>query len=207
VRVPSHFSARRLPRQQRGERRVAELLDAAAAIIAETGYDAATMSAIALRAHASIGSLYQFFPNKAAITQALRIRYSRQFDELCIPLSQEARTVNLECLVQHLIITTVSFIDGHPAFLALMGAPASTRAPAAIRRVIRDRFTEMFLSRKPRMSPAKAGQLASVTLKILKGMNELYAEANPRNKRQCILEFKAVLLSYLNLRIGGIQHQ
>jgi len=96
VRVPSHFSARRLPRQQRGERRVAELLDAAAAIIAETGYDAATMSAIALRAHASIGSLYQFFPNKAAITQALRIRYSRQFDELCIPLSQEARTVNLE---------------------------------------------------------------------------------------------------------------
>lgn len=165
------------------------------------------MSAIAERARASIGSLYQFFPNKPAIAQALRIHYSRKFDDLCIPLSREARTVNLEDLVRHLIRTTVSFIDGHPAFLALMDAPASTRTPAAIRRVIRDRFTEMFLLRKPRMSRAKAGQLAVVTLKILKGMNELYAEAQPQHKRHCIQEFQAVLLSYLNSRIGGIHEQ
>lgn len=204
VSMPSHFTARRIPRQERGERRVAGLLDAAAAVIAETGYEAATMCAIAGRAQASIGSLYQFFPNKQSITRALRIRYSRQFDELCRPLSRDARTVNLEDLVQHLIGLTISFIDGHPAFLALMDAPASTRAPAAIRRVIRDRFAEIFLSRKPRMSRAKAVQLAAVTLKILKGMNELYAEAHPQGKRQCIQEFKAVLLSYLNLRLGGI---
>ena len=201
VRVASHLTARRIPRQERGERRVAELLDAAAAVIAETGYEAATMCAIAERARASIGSLYQFFPNKESITQALRIHYSRQFDELCIPLSEEARTVNLEHLVRHLISLTVSFIDGHPAFLALMDAPSSTRTPAAIKRVIRDRFTKMFRARKPRMSPEKAGQLANVTLKILKGMNELYAE-NPQRKRQCIQEYQAVLLSYLNSRLG-----
>jgi AcrR family transcriptional regulator len=197
--------ARRIPQQERGERRVAELLDAAAAVIAETGYEAATMCAIAERAHASIGSLYQFFPNKESITQAVRIHYSRTFDELCIPLMRQARTMNLEALVGHLTGLTTSFIDGHPAFLALMGAPASTRAPAAIRRVIRDRFTEMLLLRKPRMSRAKAAQLAAVTLKILKGMNELYAESPPREKRQCIQEFKIVLLAYLNSRLGSIE--
>jgi AcrR family transcriptional regulator len=205
MRMASHLTARRIPRQERGERRVAELLDAAAWVIAETGYEAATMSAIATRAHASIGSLYQFFPNKEVITQALRIHYSRTFDELCVPLSRQSRTMNLEDLVRHLIGLTVSFIDSHPAFLALMDAPASTRTPAAIRRVIRDRFTEMLLLKKPRMSRAKAGQLASVILKILKGMNELYAESPPREKPHCIQEFKIVLLSYLKSRLGNIE--
>jgi hypothetical protein len=88
-----------------------------------------------------------------------------------------------------------------------MDAPATTRTPAAIRQVIRDRFAEMFLARKPRMSRAKAGQIAAVTLKILKGMNELYAEAHPSRKRQCIQEFQAVLLAYLNLRLEGTHVQ
>lgn len=186
---------------------MAELLDAAAAVIAKAGYEAATMSAIAGKAKASIGSLYQFFPNKESITQALRTRYSRQFDELCAPLSVQAQTVNLEDLVRHLIGITVSFIDGHPAFLALMDAPATTRTPAAIRQVVRDRFAEMFLARKPRMSRAKAGHMAAVTLKILKGMNELYAEAHPSRKRHCIQEFQAVLVAYLNLRLEGTHIQ
>lgn len=202
--MSSHFSARRIPRQQRGERRVAELLDAAAFVIAETGYEAATMSGIAERAGASIGSLYQFFPNKESVAQALRIRYSRQFDALCGSLFREARTVNLDGLVRHLITMMISFADGHPAFLALMDAPASTRTPAAIRRAIRGRFAQMFLARRPRMSRMKADQLAAVTLKLLKGMNELYAESAPRVKRQCIQEFNAVLVSYLNSRIGSV---
>ena len=47
--------APKVPRQERGERRVAELLEAAEAVIAESGYEAATMSAIAERAGAAIG--------------------------------------------------------------------------------------------------------------------------------------------------------
>ena len=55
---------------------MAGLLEAAEAVIAEIGYEAATMSAIAERAGAAIGSLYQFFPSKACITQALRTEYA-----------------------------------------------------------------------------------------------------------------------------------
>ena len=51
-------------RQARGERRIAQLLDAAADVIGDVGLADATTNAIAQRAGASPGSLYQFFMNK-----------------------------------------------------------------------------------------------------------------------------------------------
>ena len=71
-RSPLNQRPRRIPRQPRGRRRVSQLLDAAAAVISSVGYDAATMTAIAAKAGAPIGSLYQFFPNKEAITHSGR---------------------------------------------------------------------------------------------------------------------------------------
>jgi len=50
---------RRAPQQPRGELRLAQLLQAAASLLSEVGYDAATMTGIASRAQASIGTLYQ----------------------------------------------------------------------------------------------------------------------------------------------------
>ena len=52
------------PKRARGVQRVAELLDAGAALFADNGYETTTMTQIAKRAGASIGSLYQFFPSK-----------------------------------------------------------------------------------------------------------------------------------------------
>src|ERR1700751_860312 len=59
------------PQREVGRRRVAELIEAAAAVIQERGFEAATMAEIAARAEAKIGSLYRFFPNKDAIADAL----------------------------------------------------------------------------------------------------------------------------------------
>ena len=65
----------RAPKRARGKQRVADLLQAAAAVFAEKGYEAATMTEIALRAGASIGSLYQFFPVKEALADTLVQNY------------------------------------------------------------------------------------------------------------------------------------
>ena len=62
------------PQRDVGRQRVAELLQAAAAVIQERGFDAATMAEIAARADAKIGSLYRFFPNKEAVAEALARR-------------------------------------------------------------------------------------------------------------------------------------
>jgi AcrR family transcriptional regulator len=64
------------PQRDVGRQRVAELLQAAAAVIQERGFEAATMVEIAERADANIGSLYRFFPNKDAVAEALIRQYS-----------------------------------------------------------------------------------------------------------------------------------
>jgi len=202
MRMSSYSTVKRkIPRQVRGERRVAKLLGAAEAIIADVGYEAATMSAIAERANASIGSLYQFFPNKACITQALRTEYAKQFDAIYASLARHARKLSQEALVAHLIELTVHFVDTHPALPALLDAPHSTRTPAAMRRILRERFSGFLLAQHPRMAKGKALTLATVTLHIIKALNQLYVELPPPQRPAFVREFKAVLFSYWTARL------
>ena len=65
-------------RTLRGERRVASLLDAAGHVFGELGYHAANTNAIAAEAKVSPATLYQFFPNKEAIADALETRYAME---------------------------------------------------------------------------------------------------------------------------------
>jgi AcrR family transcriptional regulator len=69
-------AARREPTQQRSRERVERMLLAASALIEEKGSDAMRMGEIAERAGVPIGSLYQFFPDKAAIIRTLAERYN-----------------------------------------------------------------------------------------------------------------------------------
>src|ERR1700743_2654516 len=71
----TELGAVRAPKRERGKQRVSELLVAAAAVFAEKGYEAATMTEIAARAAAPIGSLYQFFPSKEALADTLVQNY------------------------------------------------------------------------------------------------------------------------------------
>ncbi|MEM7762282.1 MAG: TetR/AcrR family transcriptional regulator [Cyanobacteria bacterium P01_A01_bin.40] len=66
---------RRQPQQKRGQARVEQILDAAAIVFNEVGFEAATTHAIAVAANTAVGSLYQFFPDKQAIFNALELRH------------------------------------------------------------------------------------------------------------------------------------
>ncbi|MEV8603839.1 TetR/AcrR family transcriptional regulator [Streptomyces griseoviridis] len=66
---------RRTPRQVRAELTRERVLTAAAHVFAEYGYAAGTTNRIAERARVSIGSLYQYFPNKDAILAELLVRH------------------------------------------------------------------------------------------------------------------------------------
>ena len=65
---------RRVPVQGRSVARVQRMLDACAALVDEVGYDGLTTTLLADRAGVAIGSVYQFFPDKRAIVQALTLR-------------------------------------------------------------------------------------------------------------------------------------
>ncbi len=67
VPMATKATKRRVPSQARSQRRFDAIVDAAARSFAEVGFDAATMEGIAATAETSIGSVYQFFPNKRAL--------------------------------------------------------------------------------------------------------------------------------------------
>jgi len=67
VAVDQRLRPRKRPQQSRSHETRQRILDAAARIFAEHGYSAGTTNRIAAAAGMSIGSLYQYFPNKDAI--------------------------------------------------------------------------------------------------------------------------------------------
>jgi AcrR family transcriptional regulator len=192
---------RRTPQQERGERRVAELLEAAASVMAERGYDAATMTEIAERANSSIGALYQYFPNKEAVVQALRKKYVEEVEERWVPLVAQASRMSLKQLVDRLFDMIIDYIEKRPAYLPLQGAAGSYRRDAASRNRLREHFAALFRERRPEMSKEAAFRVANVTVQVLKGMNPLYVEAKGAEREEIVREFKSLLMGYLSSRL------
>lgn len=107
----------RAPQQERGQRRVEQILDAAEHIFVEQGVGDATMQMIADRAAASVGSLYHFFPNKEAIVEALGARYAdavRDTNVRAMPLAM-AHLPATE-LFERILGAQVEFLERTPAF-------------------------------------------------------------------------------------------
>src|SRR4051812_17203744 len=66
------------------------VLDAAEGLLATEGVEALTTTRIAGEANAAVGSLYQYFPDKTAIVDALAARYLEEFEGLMDELAERA---------------------------------------------------------------------------------------------------------------------
>ena len=76
------ISPRKQPQQARSTELVAAILDAAGQVLAKEGAQRFTTARVAEKAGVSVGSLYQYFPNKAAILFRLQSDEWRQTAEL-----------------------------------------------------------------------------------------------------------------------------
>lgn len=72
------LAPRKAPRQSRSHDTVGVLLDAAARVLARRGYARTTTNHVAETAGVSVGSLYQYFPNKDALIAALHQRHAER---------------------------------------------------------------------------------------------------------------------------------
>ena len=192
---------RRVPQQDRGERRVAEVLEAAAAVIAEVGYEAATMTEMAERAGASIGALYQYFPNKEAIARALRRQYGDEMEARWTPMLAKGAKLSVKELVDGIFDLMVEFMETRPAYIPLMNAPKGYKRDPAARHRLRGHFADLFREKRPEMCEETALRVANVAVQVVKAMNPIYAEAKAAEREEIAREFKLVLGSYLSLRL------
>ena len=81
-------SVRKSPSQQRSKQMVEKIMAAAKMLLIEQGLENLTTSKVASYAQISVGSLYQYFPNKLAILQSL---YMAWLDEVIVELEEMAR--------------------------------------------------------------------------------------------------------------------
>jgi AcrR family transcriptional regulator len=175
---------------------VASFLRSAAIVFAEMGYDLATMNAIAERAHSCIGSLYQFFPNKSAVAEAVRGLYINEIEESWVALARQASALGPEQLASRLVSLQLEIVKSRPALLALLDVPPTPRTTTR-RELIRARIIDVLIAHKPRMSKSTASRIASVVQQVSRGLLALYAKADGDQKVAIVEEFRAVLSGYL----------
>jgi AcrR family transcriptional regulator len=190
----SSLMPRRIPQQKRGQRRVDGFLRAAASVITEMGYERATMSAIAKRSRSSIGSLYQFFPNKRSVAEALRNQYVGKIEQAWITLGRQAAGMRAEDLTGRLVELQIQIITNHPVLLALLDVPSVSHAR---RERIRARIAGVLISHKARMPRPTALRIASIVQQVSRGLFSLYAQVGSDEKLAILEEFKSVLTGYL----------
>ena len=196
-------AAPRTPRRRlaRGERRIALLLDVAAQVFAEVGFEAATTNAIAARAGVSPGSLYQFFPNKDAIAEALADRFVERLRTTESIFGPEIEYLPLDELIDHVIDPLVAFHIGHPGFQALFtGSIVSPRLAGAtegfLQAVVR-RVEAMFAVRAPGLSTERRARCARVSVELVRALLPLVVASDPAERDAMIAELKAAQRGYL----------
>jgi AcrR family transcriptional regulator len=107
------------PVQARSTARLAALLDAAAQIIEEIGYERLTTAMVAERAGASIGTVYRYFPDRIALLQSLAARNAeRTIDRVVVAVHDPAHT-NWRDVTQAVFDTYLDAFRTEPGFASI----------------------------------------------------------------------------------------
>ncbi len=207
--TPHRPSAPSAPRRQaRGERRIAQLLEAAGAVFAAVGYEAATTNAIAVRAGVSPGTLYQFFPNKEAMVRALAADYAARHkvaSDRALGLSASEQLA-FDDLLDHLIDPLIAFRREAPAFDALFVGSVVSRDLAdhidTLQCEVQTRLERIFAARRPDLSERVIRRHMEVTIQIFKGLLPLALNGSPEERRHGARELKVVIARYLSPLFG-----
>ena len=169
-RKSARISSRKQPKQARSTGLVAAILDAAVQVLAKEGAQRFTTARVAEKAGVSVGSLYQYFPNKAAILFRLQSDEWRQTTELLRGILEDVRRPppeRLRTLVQVFIrsecdeaAVRVALDDAAPLY---RDAPEAQEAKASGERTVRV-FMREALPEASEAARALAGDLIKTTL-------------------------------------------
>lgn len=144
------ISSRKAPKQARSAELVSAILEAAIQVLAQEGAQRFTTARVAQRAGVSIGSVYQYFPNKAAILFRLQSDEWRQTTDMLRTILEERQTpalARLRALVHAFIASEceeagmrVALGDAAPLY---RDAPEARAAHAEGKRIFQDFMQEV----------------------------------------------------------------
>ncbi len=174
------LSPRKRPVQRRARTTVEDILRAAAQVFSRHGYAAGTTNRIAERAGISIGSLYQYFPNKDAILVALVEQHitqstARLFEVLRQTLEQG---LNLEGTLRRIVEEMVALHAGHPRLHRVLFEEAPR--PPSLRRVLHEseqrlaEATAHFLAANPEVKVRRPEAAAYVVVQLVEGLTHQF---------------------------------
>lgn len=194
---------RRQPQQARSQERVNQILDVAERLFIVEGYNATTTNRIAAQAKVPIGSLYQFFPDKTAIVQALAKRYTQLLHQRFAELDpDELVKLSLKDYVDRLIDVTDQFFTDHPGYHAIFMQVQGTIPEleqieeAADAQLIGDlaiSLSQRYLA----LQPSDCEVIAYVLVKAIGTLLWLSLSQEPRFRKRLVAETKQFTLSYL----------
>lgn len=173
---------RRAPQQGRSQERVKAILDAAAQLFAQVGYEATTTNAIAQRAQTKIGSLYHFFPNKEAILRALAEEYLQDIRDFSARVfaSEEAATIPLPEFIDGIINALQEFDESHLGFKQILDG---AQAPDYLGEVSRQVHQSIIAAveqgmrlRVPQLAAPENHAIAVIAFSAVKGILNFEAE-------------------------------
>lgn len=194
--------ARKVPLQARSRERVERILAAAAEEFVAIGYDAATTEAIAERAGTSIGSLYQFFPNKLALFEAISAQYlaeaSALYDRLVTPeLEAQASWMDLITLT---LDGFAAFHRNSVAFRAVWMnwklSPEFLEAGEALNREFARR-TEELLARRSNLTKPERELVATLIVEVMSAMLLVAVRRETKEGDALLDETKVLMRRYL----------
>lgn len=193
----------RVPQQARSWERFHRILDAAADLFVEIGYESVTADDIAARADTSVGGLYRFFPDKAAIFHALLDRYLNQLRELSAALhTEEAMQVPLDVYINQLVDAFDQFVTVNPGFrvVFVQSRLISTTIAmnAAFYQEIGQQFTAYFAALNPALEPSHRSLIATISVEAACALDILAVSRDRSFQQQVLGETKKMLIAYLS---------
>lgn len=197
-------ATRRVPLQERSRERVSRILDAAAHEFAERGVEAATMESIAERAHTSVGSIYQFYPNKLSLYEAIGDKYLEEVRALfAILISDDAIVVPWRTVISATIDAFAEMHRSSVTFRAVWSNIVYSRrffdAGQALNRELAERAETVFarLAKAKDFPPARRKLLATVVIETMSAMLLLAQDRSRPQARALLEEAKVLIERYL----------
>ncbi|MFI0367834.1 TetR/AcrR family transcriptional regulator [Actinomadura sp. 1N219] len=184
-----------------------QILDAAAQVFGEAGYEAATTNAIAARAGVSPGSLYQFFGNKDAVAEALAARYAEGLGAAQRQaLAPDVAKLPLEGLIDRVVDPLIDFNIAHPGFKALFARSdmpaAMTAATRPLHAAVSGRVEAIIAARAPDLPADRCARTAQISVHMFKALLPLVLAAEGAERATLRAELKQALHRYLEPVIG-----